>query len=347
MEARVVNKGQLPELLDKLAQEYNLIAPVQEETVVLFRKVSGAKDTFLEYTNSDVSPKGCFLPQNEKTFNYTYTGDSIEINKPEGAQKAVLFGARPCDIKAITTLDPVFEGEKFGDEYYSSKRENTVIIGLSCSKVLSTCFCYAFEGGPCDGTGSDLLFTEIGDKYYVEVNTEKGKALADAYSQIFSSQGADQLAKDKEELAKKLAGEFVRKVDLTGVKELLDNNFELAFWSGDEQKKCIGCGTCTYVCPTCHCFDIFDYPTGDFTGARLRCWDSCMYPEYTLCAGGHNPRPSRKERVRNRFMHKLKYHLDRYNMVGCVGCGRCVRKCPVNIDITKIINDLKEVAQNA
>ncbi len=347
MEARIVNKGQLPELLDKLAQDYDLIAPVKDETMTLFKKISGARDAFLEYTNSDVSPKGCFLPQCEKTFSYTYTGDSLEIIKPEEAKKTVLFGARPCDIKAITTLDPVFEGEKFGDEYYSRKRENTVIIGLSCSKVLSTCFCYAFGGGPCDGTGSDLLFTEIGDKYYVEVNTDKGKALADAYGQFFNSQGADQLAKGKDELAQKLSGEFVRKVDLTGVKELLDGNFELPYWNGDDFKKCIGCGTCTYVCPTCHCFDIFDYPTGDFTGDRIRCWDSCMYPEYTLMAGGHNPRPTRKERVRNRFMHKLKYHLDRYNMVGCVGCGRCVRKCPVNIDITKIINDLKEVAQNA
>lgn len=347
METRIVNKGQLAELLDKLAKDYDLIAPAQEETQTIFRKISGAKDAFLEYTNSDISPKGCFFPQDEKTFSYTYTGDTLEINKPEGANKTILFGARPCDIKAITTLDPVFEGEKFGDEYYSSKRENTIIIGLSCTKVLSTCFCYAFEGGPCDGTGSDLLFTEIGDKYYVEINTEKGQALVDAYSQFFSSQGADQLAKDKEELAKKLAGEFVRKVDLTGVKGLLDSNFELPYWDGDEYKKCIGCGTCTYVCPTCHCFDIFDYPTGEFTGDRLRCWDSCMYPEYTLVAGGANPRPTRKERIRNRFMHKLTYHLDRYNMVGCVGCGRCVKKCPVNIDITKIINDLKEVAQNA
>ncbi|NQS75954.1 MAG: 4Fe-4S dicluster domain-containing protein [Peptococcaceae bacterium] len=347
MKAKIVNKGQLSGLLDKLAKDYDLVAPVKEETITLFKKISSAQDAFLDYTNSDVSPKGCFLPQSEKIFSYTYTGDSLEIVKPESAKKTVLFGARPCDIKAITTLDPVFEGEKFGDEFYSSKRENTVIIGLSCSKVLSTCFCYAFGGGPCDGTGSDLLFTEIGDKYYVEINTDKGQALVDANSQFFSSESTDQLAKDKEELAKKLAGEFVKKVDLTGVKELLDSDFELAYWDEDPYKKCIGCGTCTYVCPTCHCFDIFDFTTGDITGDRIRCWDSCMYPEYTLMAGGHNPRPTRKERIRNRFMHKLKYHLDRYNMVGCVGCGRCIRKCPVNIDITKIINDLKEVAQNA
>lgn len=346
MDAMVVNKGQLPELLDKLAKDYILIAPVREETVTLFKKVSGAGDVALDYTNSDVSPKGCLLPQYEKTFSYTYTGDTLEINKPEGGQKTALFGVRPCDIKAILSLDPVFEG-KFIDDYYTDKRKNTVIIGLSCSKVLSTCFCYAFNGGPCDGTGSDLFFTELGDKYLVEVNTEKGKALVEAYSQFFSKQDTQQLAKAKEEQAKKLAGEFVRQVDLTGVKEVLDKDFELPYWDGDNAKKCLGCGTCTYVCPTCHCFDIFDYTTGDFTGDRFRCWDSCMFPDFTLMAGGHNPRPTRKERVRNRFMHKLKYHLDRYNLVGCVGCGRCIAKCPVNIDITKIIKDLKEVGQNA
>src|SRR5665647_319215 len=194
METRVINKGQISELLDKLAKDYNLFAPIKEETMTLFRRVSSAQDVLIDYNNSDISPKGCFLPQNEKTFSYMYTGDSLEINKPEGAQKTVLFGARPCDIKAILTFDPVFEGVKFGDEYYSSKRENTIIIGLSCAKVLSTCFCYAMGGGPCDTTGSDLLLTEIGDKYYVEVNTEKGQALVDAYSQIIAKQDTAQLA---------------------------------------------------------------------------------------------------------------------------------------------------------
>ncbi|BAF59587.1 MAG: 4Fe-4S dicluster domain-containing protein [Pelotomaculum sp.] len=346
MDARVINKGQLPELLDRLAKDYALFAPVrEEETVTLFKKVAGAKEVALDYTNSDVSPKGCLFPQTEKTFSYIYTGDSLQINKNEDVQNTVIFGARPCDVRSILSLDPVFEG-KFVDDYYAARRQNTVIIGLSCNKVLSTCFCNAFNSGPCDGTGSDLLLTDLGDKYYVEVNTDKGKSFVEAYGQYFASQGAEQLAKAKEELAKTLEGQFIRQVDLGGVKEVLDENFELPYWD-KVFKKCLGCGICTYVCPTCHCFDIFDFTTGDFTGERFRCWDSCMFPDFTLMAGGHNPRPTKKERVRNRFMHKLKYHLDRYNIAGCVGCGRCIAKCPVNIDITAIIKDLKEVGQNA
>ncbi len=346
MDTRVVNKGQLSELLDKLAQDYNLFAPVrEEETVTLFKKVSGAKDVDMNYTNSDISPKGCLFPQTEKTLSYMTTGDTLEINKADEAKKTALFGIRPCDIKSILALDPVFNG-KFIDDYYTNKRENTVIIGLSCQKILSTCFCNAFNSGPCDGSGADLMFTELGDKYYVEVNTEKGRSLVDDYSQYFSKQDTSQLAKAKEELAKKLSGQFTRQVSLDGVKKVLDDNFELPYWDNIFQK-CLGCGICAYVCPTCHCFDIFDFSTGFFTGNRYRCWDSCMFPDFTLMAGGHNPRPSKKERVRNRFMHKLKYHMDRYNLDGCVGCGRCITKCPVNMDITAIIKDLKEVGQNA
>jgi len=345
MDTRVVNKGQLPELLDKLAQDYTLFAPVrEEETVTFFNQVSGAKEIALDYTNSDVSPKGCFFPQTEKTLTYTNTGDKLEINDACEEEKTVIFGIRPCDIKSILALDPVFYG-KFVDDYYTNKRENTLIIGLSCQKVASTCFCNAFNSGPCDGSGSDLMFTELGDKYFVEVNTEKGRSLVDAYGQFFGTQDTDQLAKAKEEHEKKLSEQFVRKVALDGVKEVLDNNFELPYWE-KVFKKCLGCGTCTFVCPTCHCFDIFDLTKGLFTGERYRCWDSCMFPDFTLMAGGHNPRPTKKERVRNRFMHKLKYHMDRYNLDGCVGCGRCIAKCPVNIDITAIIKDLKEVGQN-
>ena len=159
MDSRVVNKGQLPELLDKLARDHTLIAPVrEEENVTLFKKVSGASEVQLDYITSDVSPKGCIFPQTEKTISYTYTGDTLEMKEQDEPPKTVLFGVRPCDINSILALDPVFEG-KFLDTYYLEKRKNTVIIGLSCSTILSTCFCTAFNSGPCDGKGADLMFT--------------------------------------------------------------------------------------------------------------------------------------------------------------------------------------------
>lgn len=345
MEARVVNKERLPELLDSLAQDTILIAPVrEEETVTLFKRVSGAGDIALNYTNSDVPPKTFFFPQTEKMLSFNTVGGALEIKKHGETEKMVLFGVRPCDIKSIQALDPVFNG-KFKDDYYADKRENTIIIGLSCPSVLSTCFCGAFGSGPCDGSGADLMFSDVGDQYYVEINTEKGHSLVEACSEIFSGQGTSEAAKAKRELEKVLSGQFFRKVDLKGIKEILDQNFELPYWERIA-RKCLGCGICTFTCPTCHCFDIFDHVTGGYTGDRFRCWDSCMFSDFTRMAGGHNPRPSKKERVRNRFMHKLKYHLDRYGVAGCVGCGRCIAKCPVNMDITAIIKDLKEVGLN-
>ena len=201
---------------------------------------------------------------------------------------------------------------------------------------------YCFNGGPCDGKGTDLMFTELGDKYYVK-SIQKRKQPGRSTASI-STKGIQTGWPGKKN--RKKIEDSLREGGPGRVKQVLDENFELPYWD-KVFKKCLGCGICTYVCPTCHCFDIFDYVTGEFTGDRFRCWDSCMFPDFTLMAGGHNPRPSRKERVRNRFMHKLKYHLDRYNLDGCVGCGRCISKCPVNIDITQIIKDLKEVGQNA
>ena len=150
MDSRVVNKGQLPELLDKLARDHTLVAPVrEEETVTLFKKVSGASEVQLDYITSDVSPKGCIFPQTEKTISYTYTGDTLEMKEQDEPPKTVLFG---CVHATLIVFWPwtCFRG-KFLDTYYLEKRKNTVIIGLSCSTILSTCFCTAFNSGPCDG----------------------------------------------------------------------------------------------------------------------------------------------------------------------------------------------------
>ncbi|MCL6560697.1 MAG: 4Fe-4S dicluster domain-containing protein [Firmicutes bacterium] len=345
MDARVVKKERLPELLDRLARETVLIAPVrEEETVTLFKIVSGGHEVELNYTNSDVPPKAFFFPQTEKMFSFRTTGGTLEIQEANSTEKMVLFGVRPCDVKSLEVLDPVFNG-KYKDNYYAGKRENSVIIGLSCPAVLSTCFCKAFDSGPCDGRGTDLMFTDVGDQYFVEINTPKGLSLVEANREYFSEQGVAGAAGGKEAIEKELSDQFYRVVDLKGVKEILDRHFELPYWE-KISKKCLGCGICTFICPTCHCFDIFDHMAGDYAGDRFRCWDSCMFQDFTLMAGGHNPRPTKKERVRNRFMHKLKYHLDRYGVNGCVGCGRCIVKCPVNMDITEIIKDLREVGKN-
>lgn len=340
MEQYTLAKEKLNVLLGQIAAESVLVAPVSvKEGVTLFRQVSSANEVAFGFDNTDVSPKGYFFPQTEKYLKFSASFGELEISEEAGDSEKVIFGMRQCDISAVASLDPVFGG-KFPDARYQSKRDKTTVIGLSCSRVRPTCFCRAFGLDPCDGSGSDLMLTDAGDSYLVEIYTDKGGALRERYSSLFLTEGLAGAVEAKKELAEKLSGMFWRKVDLSGVKDVLDRNFELPVWE-DAAKKCLGCGICTYVCPTCHCFDLVDHTRGGDSGGRYRCWDSCMFADFTRMAGGHNPRPSRKERVRNRFMHKLKYHLDRYNAIGCTGCGRCIDKCPVNIDITDIIEGIK------
>ncbi len=346
MKAYIMTGDNLGAWLDTLARDFTLIAPVkEEENVILFKPVKGFAEINLNYTNSTVSPKGWIFPQTEEMFYFSTAGGQINLTDVQAPRPAIIFGLRPCDIKGILTLDPVFNGA-YPDPYYQNRRENTILVGLCCTRVERHCFCTSMGGGPTDGRGADLLVTEIDGGYGLEALTSRGEELIHRYQGYFTPDQHSRVILAREELGQKLAGQFTRTVDTTGVKEFLDQNFELPYWD-EIARRCLGCGICTYICPTCHCFDIFDFAPDGERGVRSRCWDSCMFSHFTRMAGGHNPRPTQKERVRNRFLHKLKYHRDRYDLDGCVGCGRCVTKCPVNIDIRQIIADLQEVAQHA
>ncbi len=335
---KIIKKDQLAAVLDSIAAKYQLIAPVQDESTVLFKPGVAGKDVVLDAVNSTVSPKGAFFPQWETMYTYNTAEADFAIKYPEEGPDRVLFGIRPCDMMALLHIDPVFIGSKFGDYYYETKRNKTTIIGVSCAKVAHTCFCSTFGGSPTGNKGADIMFYDLGDKYAVEVITDKGKAVADLFSKfLVDDTGAPAEVEAK---AKELAS-LLKPVDVTGVKEIMDGAFENPYWK-ELSRKCLNCGVCTFICPTCHCFDVVD-EAYMCDGQRVRCWDTCMAKDFNLAAGGHNTRPTKLEKVRNRFMHKLKYHLDRYNLAGCVGCGRCSQKCPVNLDITQVISDVKAV----
>ena len=345
MQNKILKKDRIAGFLDHLAASHNLIAPVSEDKAfTVFKKVLSAAEVDLNFTNTLIPPKNYFFPAAEKLFTFSTNGGDIIIEEPQRSEVSVIFGIRPCDIKSLSLLDPVFYGA-FPDTYYSSKRENTLLIGLSCREVLPTCFCKAFGTHPTDGVGADLMLTDLGNYYLVEILTAKGSSLLERNTGFFSDETTDSAVLEKELLKDKLSADFIRKPDLSGVKQILDKVFEHPYW-GELAAKCIGCGICTFVCPTCHCFNMIDTSRPDASGSRYRCHDSCMFPGFTKMAGGHNPRPTKVERVRNRFMHKLKYHLDRYNLEGCTGCGRCIAKCPVNIDISQIITNIREVVKD-
>jgi ferredoxin len=248
----------------------------------------------------------------------------------DDAPRAVV-GIRPCDAKATLLVKLNFDTPDVKDPYWLGAYQTTTFIGMACDRPLSTCFCTTAGCGPYHEEGLDVLVMDQGDAYLAKILTDKGRAFADAAGW---TEASDDDAFDAGQKAAE--ARIVSSVD-TG--NLADTDLlELhgaPFWD-DVAFACLNCGTCTFSCPTCWCFDIQDEVHGK-SGVRMKNWDSCMFPIFTVHTTGHNPRDTKTQRVRQRFMHKLKYFVDKYETgIMCVGCGRCVRQCPVNIDIRRV-----------
>ena len=340
MEKRLVKKDALAGIAGKMAEELTVWAPVKKEDNVLFAPLAKDVEPFFAYLNSKNAPKQVFFPHTETMMKYTRTPKGMVFSAEENkAGKTVLFGVRPCDARSFVLLDKLFDQEKYKDQYYIAKRNDTTVITLACARPpYATCFCTSVDGEPVSADGADILLTDIGGDYLAEFITAKGENLVKYFGENKADAAADG---KKKEISEKAKQAIKSKVPAHEVKPILDNNFEHPFWN-TIHGKCLACGTCTYMCPTCHCFDISDEAKGS-DGVRIRSWDSCMFPLFTKETSGHNPRPSQKERWRQRAMHKFKYYVDNFNAIACVGCGRCVMSCPVNIDIRKIIEDISKL----
>ncbi|SJZ66982.1 4Fe-4S dicluster domain-containing protein [Selenihalanaerobacter shriftii] len=343
MTVKALTKDKLSDFLDSLMLGKRVIAPVEaEDDVLLFKDVDSSDKIAFEYQNTVTPVKDWFFTQTEELFKFKNEITELEIEDlPAAEQEHVVFGARPCDLKSVELLDLVFDEDgKFSDSFYTDKREMTTIIGLSCQKPGPYCFCNSLEGlSPTEACSADIMLTEIDNDYLVEVLTDKGEELISNNSSYFNDKYSES---DKEKKTEEMNNKMKLSVEIDNIKARMEEVYMDDYWE-ELSLKCLGCGACTYVCPTCHCYDIRDYSRGT-EGIRYRCWDSCMFPDFTEAAGDHNPRPTRRERVRQRFMHKLRFFDDRYGDAGCVGCGRCIEKCPVNLDITQVISDVKELA---
>lgn len=329
-----LDKKDFDNFLQGLIDEYDVYAPVQlAEGVSVFKKIDQPGEVNLTQLLPQKPAKDIFFPQSEVMFRYEKVGNQNQMTSMEEVKKhRILFGARPCDIEAISILEKVFVGEEYTDVYFLEKRKKTTIIGLGCNEPLSTCFCSSAGGDPFLRAGSDLFFIDLGEAYFVELLTEKGMAFRK--NKFF--QEADPrdltLVKELEERAFEKVG---YSIPVEGIEKRLGLMVESSFWDRVHEK-CMGCRICTYLCPTCHCFDIVDEGS-PHRGQRVRNWDSCLSPLYSLETSGHNPRPTCRERTRQRLMHKFYYFPKNFNRVACVGCGRCILYCPVHFDIRQVI----------
>jgi ferredoxin len=244
----------------------------------------------------------------------------------------------------MAQLDTVFspQNKGFADPYFLQRRENAVVIALACASPCPTCFCTAMGGGPAGTEGADLLAHDLpeADAVLLEAVSDKGRALLEAHRGLLSAPAPQALAQAR---AADAAAEAV--VGQAGDLAPVNPAFEDGRWE-ELTASCIGCGACTYLCPTCHCFDIAD-ESRLYQGRRIRTWDSCQFPLFTKHASGHNPRKNKKERLRQRFMHKFSYAVQNTGVALCVGCGRCIAGCPVNLDIRDVVRSLASPTKEA
>jgi sulfhydrogenase subunit beta (sulfur reductase) len=335
VEAKVISKENLAQWLKSLTDKLDVVAPVTEDGVTRFRTIDDPATIDLD-TLKVKSLRDQFTPETETLFEYVLGGHKAELKAAETQPKdRLIFGARACDAAALRYIDAVYSMVQPRDEPYFDRREHTIIAGVFCSSPAWSCFCTAVGDFLMNPVEMDVYFTDIGGKYYVQAFTSKGEGLLGA-AQFGPATEAD--AQAAEDVRRKAISRLPAKTD--HAEACLSYDWEHPIWAKLSQK-CLGCGVCAFLCPTCHCFDIQECPQGK-KGSRFRCWDTCQFEKFTLMGHGHNPRPSRQERTRQRVFHKFKYSQERYGMLGCVGCGRCVAACPVNIDIRQIIAELEK-----
>lgn len=289
--------------------------------------------------NTVRSAKDLFFPQVENLVNFKVTGKQIEIiENRDISEPFAVFGVRGCDCCSFNILDRVFLSDPV-DTYYQTRRENGLVITLACTRPAETCFCGTFGIDPAS-PGGDVTCWMEGDALYWQANTEKGKALTAELSMLRDC-GEEAVETQKTRIRGALEKLPLRDLDLTGFDgEHMQTLFRSEKWA-ELSESCLGCGTCTFVCPTCQCYDVQEFNTGTEV-KRFRCWDSCMYSDFTQMSAGQ-PRPTQKERFRQRFMHKLVYFpSNNHGIYGCVGCGRCLQKCPIHMNIVKVARTLKE-----
>ena len=333
-----IAKENLSALFQSIAENQELYLPVEVSGQVNFKAWTQDANVSLETLKTVKSPKDAFFPQSENLYTVQREGKKLSI-EPQALkeQNFVVFGMKACDIQGVKVLDNVFLSDPI-DSFYAARREHGTIVAMACHEPEESCFCKAF-GIDCAEPAADVATWMVEGELYWKALTEKGEALTKVVeSLLVEADGAD---------AEKLEAE--KNAIHTIVEKLPYSNLSLEGWNGDAltekfnspvweelYKPCLACGTCTFVCPTCQCYDIKDYDTGHGV-KRYRCWDSCMYSDFTMMAHGNN-RTSQLQRFRQRFMHKLVYYPANNNgMYSCVGCGRCVEKCPASLNIVKVI----------
>jgi sulfhydrogenase subunit beta (sulfur reductase) len=330
MTRKLIRKQDLTALLQSLRRaDVACYAPLSRSGGLEFDEVGPKDEIVFDYRNTELPPKRFFRPACQETA--VIEKDELK-EAPADFSAAVLFGVRPCDAASFALLDKVFLEGDYADNFYQARREATTVVALACDSVGDTCFCGALGSSPTSSAEADVLAFDLGQNLLLEAHSPKGEALLAAHASCFAEPGESDLT-ERDKRAEAVKGAAAGAV-LPGKDKLLAV-FHSSAWERVSET-CLECNVCAYFCPTCHCFALADEMRRG-QGRRLRVEDSCLNRQFTAEASGHNPRPTARERMRQRIMHKFAYAVDLYGETLCVGCGRCVAHCPVNIDVRETL----------
>ncbi|MBI3398075.1 MAG: 4Fe-4S dicluster domain-containing protein [Deltaproteobacteria bacterium] len=350
MEYRTLPKKRIASFVTGLLKEFKVYGPVKKDGFPMYGEITSPKDLYLLHTPTHLSPKQYLFPQKETLLRFKSGANPPPLSPSGGgqgediapvveAENQVLFGVHSCDIHALRLLDRVFA---YGppDANYLRRREKTAIIGVDCMPD-KYCFCKSVNTTTAD-SGFDLFLHDIGSGFIVEIGTQKGKALLHKHTK--SKKTTAKEIRKIVEFKNKKAELFVAKInaEASTLPLIYSGSYFSPVWE-KIGKICYGCGSCNHVCPTCYCFDVRDEIKANLTeGERYRVWDACLLEDFAKVAGGHSFRKTRAERLRHRFNRKFQYQVDKFGGLFCVGCGRCIRTCLVNINIAEVTNELIE-----
>ncbi|MBN3039456.1 MAG: 4Fe-4S dicluster domain-containing protein [Candidatus Omnitrophica bacterium] len=326
-------------LLDVLKDEYSVYVPVKSGEKRFFKRYQDFTEDIVIAEARTVEPAKAFFSRAREV-----VAEGFKDDVPYAPQKPfAIVGVKACDLKGFKVQDFVFKDHDYQDPFYMKAREENLIISADCSCAIDTCFCLALGLEPHPTEDFDLNLSQIKGGFLVDVGSQRGEALIEKQGSLFEDEREGQSIQ-REEQRQRVAKAVEDNIKMSAVprqdryKGVVEKKFESKIWE-DEAKTCVECGACNTICPTCHCFLLYDQKD-EQRMARLRIWDSCMIKDFARVAGGANPRGNLWMRLRNRFEKKFDYFPKVADIYACTGCGRCISACPAKIDIRKVLKKL-------